>query len=337
MKKKTKKLIAPLILVIVLALLIVGYVLMKGYNDKKAEEEATEPAEEKVTVLDKTALTMTSMKIGDDNLNFSYVNDVWLWDEDDKFPLDGEQMSELCTALSLVEAKVSVDEPGELSEYGLDKPALVVKAAFSDGSENVYSFGNVNQFNGFQYFSVSGVDGVYMLDQAVAEPFKTDIKSLFKNEACPIIDDSVQANTTTSILIETPEKSNEITDEAGIKELFTPFYAMNLSTWEDYYADSEEMALLYGIDENSTKVTLTYTKMESVTDSEGKTSTVKVPHTYTVLIGSFFETDEVDEEGNPANGYFYTVEGSTVVYSVMEEKVKSVLEFLDYVPTEEEE
>ena len=34
-----------------------------------------EEIKEKITVIDKSALTMTSLKIGNENLNFSYVND----------------------------------------------------------------------------------------------------------------------------------------------------------------------------------------------------------------------------------------------------------------------
>ncbi len=337
MKKKTKKLITPLILVLVLALLAAGYVILKDYNDKKAAEEETEQPTEKVSVLDKTGFTMTMMRIGDGSLNFSYINDKWYWDKDEMFPLDTDQIEEMVSALSLVEAEVKVDNAGDPSEYGLDEPALTVTAAYSDGKTLVYDFGDVNDFNDFQYFRVSGDENVYMLDRAVSELFNTEIKNLYKKEACPIIDDSVQADKVTSILIETKDKTNEITDEAGIKELFTPVYAMNLSTWEDYYADSTEMAEKYGIDDNSTRITITYTKMEEATGSDGKSETVKVPHKYTVLLGNFFETEEKDEDGNPANGYFYTTEGSTVVYSVLEEKVNSVLEFLDYTPTEEEE
>ena len=236
--------------------------------------------------------------------------------------------------VNLYDSLVELD-PNQLTNV---KPALAESWDISpDGKTLTYDFGDVNDFNDFQYFRVSGDKNVYMLDRAVSEIFNTEIKYLYKNEACPIIDDSVQADKVTSILIETKDKTNEITDEAGIKELFTPVYAMNLSTWEDYYADSTEMAEKYGIDDNSTRITITYTKMEEATDSDGKSETVKVPHKYTVLLGNFFETEEKDEDGNPANGYFYTTEGSTVVYSVLEEKVNSVLEFLDYTPTEEEE
>lgn len=337
MKKKTKKMLAPVILLVVLAALIAGYFILKSYNDKKATEAETDGNEtEKIAVLDKSKATMTKLSIGDGDLKFSYVNDKWLWDGDERFPLDKEQLSEMEQTLNNVSAEAKVSEPGELSEYGLSEPSLTVDAEYSDGTLYTYKFGDVNDFNGYQYFAVTGDSNVYMLDQAVSEIFKTDIKSLFEKEDCALVSDSVQAEKVTSILIETAEKSNEITDGDGIKELFTPFYAMNLSSWEDYYADSEEMAKVYGIGEGSTKITLSYTVTETAADTDGNSTTVKVPRTYTVLLGNFFETDETDEDGNPVNGYFYTQEGSTVVYSVTEDKVNSVLEFLDYTPETEE-
>lgn len=333
-KKKLKKILVPLILLILLAGLIIGYTFMKEANDEKAmqDSETTEEETAKITVLDKSTLTVTKLDIGEGNLNFSYVNDVWQWDGDDKYPLDKTIMSEMGNQAALVEAMAQVKDAGELSEYGLDKPSFTVKAEFSDKSAVTYLFGDVNDFNGYQYFKTSISDEIYMLSQDVSGKFDTDIEALYGKESCAITEDSVQATNVASILIETPEKTNEITDEDGIKELFTPFYAMNLSDWEDYYADETEMEKMYGIGENSAKITLTYTKMESSTDENGANITVKVPYKYTVLIGNLYETDETDDDGKPVMGYFYTKEGSTVVYSVAAEKVDAVMEYLDYDP-----
>lgn len=336
MKKKTKKLLTPVILLVLLALFVAGYFILSARNEKEAEEKDETESTPTVEVLDKSKATMTKLSIGDDNLFFSYVNDGWVWDKDEKFPVDGEKLDEMEKALGSLYAYTKVEDAGELSEYGLDKPKITVAAQYSDGTEYTFSFGNVNDFNGYQYFTLSSDTAVYMLDQSVAELFSTDINSLYEKEVCALVDDSVQATGVTSILIDAGDKSNEITDEDGIKELYTPVYAMNLSNWEDYYATEEDMAALYGISENSTKVTVNYKVTETVTDSEGETSTVKVPKSYTVLLGNFFRTDEKDDDGNPVNGYFYTKEGSTVVYSVTEEKVKTVLEFLDYTPEDED-
>ena len=337
MNKKTKKIIAPLLLLLALAAVIVGYILLKSHNDKAAkEEESTDTnSAETLSVADNSKLTMTKLNLGGD-LAFSYINDTWQWDKDEKFPLDADQMKEMDDALSLLSAYTKLEAPGELSEYGLDKPTKVISAEYSDGSAYSYSFGAVNDFNGYQYFTYSGEDAVYMVDRALSDTFDRDIKSLFKKESCPIVADSVQADKVISVLIETPTASKEITDEDGIKKIFTPLYAMNLTTWEDYYADAAEMASLYGIGENSTKFTLTYNVTQEQVGEDGKKTSVSVPRKYTVLLGSFFETEDKDDDGNPVNGYFYSTEGSTVVYSVTSDKVDEVLEFLNYVPEETE-
>lgn len=334
---KKKKLAAPLILLLVLALLIGGYLILKNHNEKKAQEESVGEEKEKITVIDKSDLTMTSLKIGNENLNFSYVNDVWLWAGDEKFPLDPDQMRELDVALSEVSAEVAVKEPGELSEYGLLEPVMTIEAEFSDGTSCTYKFGDVNDFNGYQYFTVSGDSTVYMLDQAVGEKFNIELDSLIKTDECHIVTDSIQAKNVTSILISTPEKTNDITDEDGINDLFTPVYAMNLSDWEDYYADEAEMKEKYGIGDSSPTVTITYEKTEEATNSDGNPTTVKVPYTYTVTIGNRHETAEKDEEGNPVSVYYYTCKDSSIVYKVDAEKVEETMKFLDYVPGEDED
>ena len=334
---KKKKLIAPLILLFVLIFLIGGYVILKQYNEKKAQEDEAPEETEKITVLDKSSLTMTSLKVGDGDLNFSYVNDSWVWAGDEKFPLDPSLMLELDTALSNVLADMEIKEPGEISEYGLDEPQKTITAEFSDGTSCTYEFGNVNNFNNLQYLTVSGDSTVYMVDRTISEKFDTDVNSLIKTDTCPIVTDSIQAGDVTSILISAGKKTNDITDEKGIKDLFTPVYAMNLTDWEDYYADSAEMKEKYGIGEDSDTVTITYTKMESAADSDGKTSTVKVPYTYTVLLGNRFISDEKDEDGNPIAAYYYTVKDSTIVYSVSADKVEETLKFLDYVPGADDE
>ena len=98
------------------------------------------------------------------------------------------------------------------------------------------------------------------------------------------------------------------------------------------YADSEEMKSSYGISPEGERFTVTYT-------AEDKEKT------YTVYIGHKFEAAPEESETTGAEDtaekkethrYFYTFEGSTVVYSADGDTVDDIFTYLSYTPKTDE-
>lgn len=326
MKKTGKSILTLIILLIVLGGLIAGYLVLNHYNSIEAQED-----DDSIPLLDKSDKTVTALQYsdGETELSFVYSNDVWEYALDSHFPLQQDTLRDMAAAASSITAEMQVNTTdNEAETYGLDAPALTVEVTFSDKSSYTYTFGDVNSFNGYQYFTISEDSAIYMVDASLAKSFGSPLNTLYQGETYLLREEGIQASDITSILLETATgTTKEITDANGIETLFKHVDTLNLNTWEDYYADPAKMQEVYGIHEGSDRVTVTYNSKSS--DGES--------HTYTVYIGNKFE--RVSEEDNSSDdgtefGYFYSPQGSSVIYTTDEDTVDSIFHYLMYTPTQ---
>lgn len=325
MKKTGKSILALGILLVVLGGLIAGYLILHHYNSIEPEEE-----EVSIPLLDKSKETVTALSYdsGETALSFVYTNDTWEYALDSHFPLQQDALQDMAAAASTITAKLQLDTSAAGEEtYGLDMPALTVEVTFADGSDYTFTFGDTNDFNGYQYFTISGDENVYMVETTLADAFGSSLDTLYQGETYVLEAAGVEEADVTSILLETAAgTANEITDAGGIETLFDHVNKLNLSSWEDYYADEEEMQETYGIHENGDRITITYN------DDAGESAS------YTVYIGNQFErvdddTAETDtSEEEMEYEYFYSPEKSTVVYSIDADTIDSIFNYLSYTP-----
>ena len=334
----------------VLAILTAGYFILSHINAKKAEEEANAEIST-IEVLNKepSILTKFSYTVNGETLEFSYVNDLWEYPADPTFPLNNSTVSTMVEGLTNIKAVSIVDTEGtDLSDFGFDKPDLVLEATYSDGSKYTLTFGVVNNYNSYQYMTVSGDDNLYMVEETVASPFAVGLKSLYKAEIWKLQNDAVTAEDITSVVLETKDGQKVTIDYTEtVEKLFNMVYKLNLSSWEDHYADKAEMKDTYGIYDEGDRVTLHYTVETNVTNSDGTSSMVDTPASYTVYFGHEFEvveedtaettTDSESDEEEPSIRFFFTQSGSSVVYSADKELADSIFEYLTYVPPVETE
>ncbi len=331
MKKTGKSILALVILLLVLGGLIAGYLILSHYNSMEVEAE-----DSSIPLLDKTDKVVTSLQYndGENDLSFVYENDVWEYALDSHFPLQQEPLQEMAAAASSIEAKLQVDtsDTGE-ETYGLDTPACIVEVTFTDGSIYTYTFGDINSFNGYQYFTISGDDAVYMVEASLADSFGTPLYSLYQAESYVLTEQGVEEEDVTSILLETASGSvKEITDAGGIETLFDHVDKLNLSAWEDYYADTEEMQEVYGIHEGGDRITVTY----NTEDGESASYTVYIGNKFERVDADTDETDTTDDaEEETEYEYFYSPEGSTVVYTADADTIDAIFNYLVYIPSED--
>ncbi|MBR4881190.1 MAG: DUF4340 domain-containing protein, partial [Clostridia bacterium] len=329
MTKKAKKRIITLVsLLLVFGLLLGGYFIGKKLN----EEEAVIEEDEGTVVFDagKSIVTKMSFVNEDAGLTFVYENDKWVYESDKNYPLDQSRLAAMADTVTKVTAVATVtDASDDLSVYGLADPVITADITYSDKNTASFKFGATNNFNNAQYFMIGGDDAVYMAATTVAGAFDVDLDYLYGDEEYQLMADKLQAKNISSITLETKDgKSKEITDETGVSDLYDLVYTLSLDKWEDYYADSAEMESEYGISPEGDRITLKYTASVTTSDESGNTSTVDLPKEYTVYIGHKFEDVEEESADDTAEGettsaeekekfsYFYSPEGSTVVYTI---------------------
>jgi len=361
-------------MLLVIAALVAAILIISAVN-RAANKDETPAGDTSTVVFDKGKYIVTALnfKTEKNEMSFSYINDEWVYDGDKNFPLNGERVAVMASAIGQISASVIIENNEKpLSDFGLDPAAVTVNATFSNGSVRTFTFGKVNSFNSCQYLMISGDPNVYMVEDTVDDPFSADLEYLYKAESNLLQRQMVTADDVTAITVVTAkEESREITDYTGVCQLYELIYDnLDLYEYEDYYADSTEMKDTYLLFPEGDRVIIeylddsgsekTYTlyigaknepepeneeeeKKEdestetTAPESEGAESDTTAPESDTAVPETDTSEGESTEEPEESKYYyFYTFEGSSVVYNADGESVDKIFEFLSYTPTTDE-
>lgn len=159
------------ILAMVLALALIlgaGFLLSRKSSQAPAAQDSTED----LSISVGGSLTVNG-------LTFTKAGDAWVYSADPDFPLSQDKLNTMVETLEGLEADRALENPGSLSQYGLDKPLATVTAG-----PVTLSIGSDNAMNGGRYFSL-GNGRVYITRQALLEPFDYDLLGLAKMETAP--------------------------------------------------------------------------------------------------------------------------------------------------------
>lgn len=165
MKKKQTILVMALALVLILG---AGLLLSRRGSQAPAAQDSTKDLS--VSVGD--SLTVNGMA-------FAKEGDTWLYSADPDFPLSQDKLNTMVETLETLSADRTLENPGGLSQYGLDKPFATITAGGI-----TLSVGSDNAMNGGRYFSL-GEGSVYITRQDILEPFNYDLLGLAKMETAP--------------------------------------------------------------------------------------------------------------------------------------------------------
>ena len=158
MTKQTKTLAA-----LAAALVVCGgaYAALRVWNDQQAQVDDTVY----VTQLsDFTALSFTNAQ---GELSFTKVEDAWQYDGDASFPADQEAVEDLAEQVGSLAAIRVIDDPEDLSAYGLDEPALQASVTAGDGTAVTLLLGDVS--DSYCYAKRTDSDTVYTISTDLPE------------------------------------------------------------------------------------------------------------------------------------------------------------------------
>lgn len=158
MTKQTKTLA-----VLAAALVVCGgaYAALRVWNDQQAQVDDTVY----VTQLsDFTGLTLTNSA---GTLSFTKDDDAWQYDGDDAFPADQEAVEDLAEQVGTLAAIRVIDDPEDLSAYGLDEPTLQASVTAGDGTAVTLLLGDVS--DSYCYAKRTDSDTVYTVSTDLPE------------------------------------------------------------------------------------------------------------------------------------------------------------------------
>ena len=318
-RKKKNKFLPMIVLAVILASLVIGTSVLSAANDRKAAEEAEKLAAENASILlaeydAANTKSISYSKDGAEFLTFTVRNGVWVYEEDETFPLNQTIVGSMASALSSMAAERAVEDV-DRDAFGLSDPAYVIKVEYNDGASHVYTIGNYNSFTGGYYFTMDG--DCYMISSGLIPYFDYERNDLLALDTIPV-SDWQDVGYVNSVTVTRDGVSTEITDEAGLTDVLGKLGALSLTICEDYYADESEKAS-YGMD-GSDSVTVKYKKTVTSADANGNQTTNYLETAYTFVIGD-------SNLGGPAK--------SAIVYQLNETAVNELLAMADYIPAPE--
>ena len=293
MKRGTK-----LAIMLVALVLVVGAFLLFTFLNPKDQGDGGNTY---ITVLklDPEKITNIGWKYSTE-VNFTKTEDGWVNDADSIFPTDESVIEKMLHILSEVGASKTIENPENLSQYGLEYPFCTIKVT-ADGKTYDLALGDQNSFNGERYFT-NGDGNVYMIANEIASYFNFGPEGAMKLEEIPDL------GALSNVKVETADRTYEITRKTGseltysshykwfmgdkvldtelTEEMLDVFYSLEWKECVDYNATD---LAKYGLDKPAAVATVTYLQDK----------------TFVLELGS--ETDE---------GVYARIAGSNMVYYV---------------------
>lgn len=312
---RTKKL---LVLLLAFALLWGATLIAQRLDPENQTEEVTP-----LLALSDQSITGLTWTYGEEALTFTQANGAWSYSEDPAFPLDESYLTAMTDALAELTARKTIDDPQDLSQYGLDAPACTIQVTLDTGTTQL-TIGGESTLDGLRYLS-TGSDAVYLVDPSLLDAFSYGLYDLIRKEDIPAMTDvhsfTVEtAGNTLSLTTQETEGGDawivqadgeSVTLDTSLTDSFvetvTQMYWGQCLT----YDASDEVLALYGLEDPAATVTVDYTE---TTEEEA------VDSTFVLELGS-------------ANGdYCYArMAGSGMVYLVS----GSILETMTTTTTED--
>lgn len=317
-----KKLV--LLLGVLLVLMTVTVLVMEFSPDENAEEEAA------VTVftLDMDQVTGLSWTYEGEEVSLERDGENnWTYPADDAFPLDQSYPDAMVQALSEIQADRIIEEPEDLSEYGLADPVCSITVQADETRQ--LAIGDETSLGGQRYLSL-GDGNVYLVDASLLDDFALGLYDIVAKETIPSMTDvssfQIQSGSTTLTIDYTEEEGLAYSDQytwfwnqdGTLTALDTGLTSTLLETitslsWNSCvaYQATQDQLSQWGLDDPSVIVTVSYVESSQVetneTDEDGQPiyETKETPKTFTLELG--------DYDGDTC---YARLAGSTMVYQV---------------------
>ena len=162
MTKQTKTLA-----VLAAALVVCGgaYAGLRVWNDRQAQIDDTVYLTQ---LSDLTGLTLTNSA---GTLSFTKTDGAWQYDGDSAFPADQTAVEDLAEQVGSLAALPVIDDPEDLSAYGLGGPSLQASVTAGDGTTAELLLGDVS--SSYCYAKLADSDTVYTISTDLSETLES--------------------------------------------------------------------------------------------------------------------------------------------------------------------
>ena len=370
-KSRRNRIIA---LLVVLVIVIGATIGISMYETKQEEISASD---EIIITLDSSAVTSLSWEYTDDvytsddededetdedseeeeeeeeevgTLSFHKEDDVWLYDEDEAFPVDSDVIETLLLFFEEFGVSFVIENVDDYSQYGLDDPVCTINIETEDTTYEI-TLGAYSTLDEERYISI-GDGNVYLTSSDPYDTYALTMSDIIENDSVltyySIYGIEFSGEYEYSVYYEEYEEDSEYTycsddvflaevdgsivpvDYSNLYTYVTALTGLDLTDYVTYNATSEELAAC-GLDDPELTITVDYTILNDDSEEE--------EYTYTLLVSrdpeeaaaaaeaaeeeTEEETEEADEEDEEDEEEeeetitaYVMLEGSSIIYQI---------------------
>ena len=152
------------IMLLVIAVLLAAFLLLRDHNQKQKEKENNNESEETIEVIsgDMDAVTALVYPQAGENISLLKVDGIWKAKEDLEKALDQSKINMMLVELVPFLAKREITDVKDYAQYGLDDAQKVIITM----GEKTYRIlvGDLNELTGDYYVKLDDSDVVYIVE-----------------------------------------------------------------------------------------------------------------------------------------------------------------------------
>ena len=308
--------------IILLLVLMVAALCLFGCG-RKVEQQSSNPDTDSTaaenTIVDSAVVEAQSKLLqycdGEITVRLSHDETGWHWVDEPTFPLDGEKVEAMVSALREMSALQPIQASDDLSLYGLEEPQKYLTMTVEDEGSLHLNIGDQAE-DGSWYMSVENYDGVYACPDSFVQMLGISVYDMAILPALP----AFTAENVSRILVSGSEgqvflrnvdgqwkgSGEHVTDR--VDKVLSGLGSLQLGRCFDYLP-SQQALQLCGFSSPTATITVEYL------------NSVNVESSFTMTLGALRSVEE---------GYYATISGDETIYLLPAAQVSPLLVLLIY-------
>lgn len=309
-------------LLILLGVLAVACAVTFGVSRYQEAQEQIRTSGETILEIDPEEVQALSWELDGVSLAF-HKDGTWLYDEDEAFPVDEEKIGDLLALFQPLSAAFVIEEPEDLSAYGLDDPEGSIELTTGDTTCTI-QLGGYSVMDSQRYLSL-GDGNVYLVETDPVETFSLELSDLILQDELPDWEQvtRIAFSGASDLMVTWQEEGGNsyreedvyFADQAGeslpldtdrVEDYLSTLRYLDLTDYVTYNATEEELADC-GLDAPELTVELAYTAQEDGQETTG-----------TVTLSVSRDPSETAEEGEDESAItaYARVGDSPILYQI---------------------
>lgn len=330
-------------LYLLIGVLVVASAATFAVTRMEDKKEQIKTSGEVVLEIDPDSIDSLSWIYDGTTLAFHKNDDgTWLYDDDEAFPVDPDKIQTLLEQFEAFSAAFTIEDPDDLSSYGLSDPTCTISLTASDTSYTI-ELGSYSTMDEQRYVS-DGDGNVYLAVSDPLDAYNKELSDMILQDETPGVSEvsslTFSGTSDASIYYEEDSPSSYCADDvyftkkdgevlpldtSKVQSYLSTVNRLDLSDYVTYNVTDEELST-YGLDNPELTVTEVYTVENDAGEDEEQTFVLHISRDPEELKkAEASDADDSDEEDDADITAYARVGESKIVYKISGSSYKALM------------